>query len=152
MPPSTARRTIGSASFSSSAHLRDALSPKLIMPRQIRETLRPVEPSRAYSIASSLARPTDERDPNGATLPVGGRAPSHDPEELTVLSMGPSTLHDHGRSCRENVADRDSLFQCAVERDRCRPGCGVHLDRANSGKDRATRRALDGYVLADRQR
>jgi hypothetical protein len=44
IPPSTARRTIGSAPRSSSIH---ALSPKLIIPSPIRETHKPDEPSRA---------------------------------------------------------------------------------------------------------
>jgi hypothetical protein len=49
-PASTARRTIGSAASSSSARGRTAGSPKLIMPRQIRDTFIPVEPKRTYSM------------------------------------------------------------------------------------------------------
>ncbi len=51
-PASTARRTIGSAASSSSSHARCAGSPKPIMPRQIRDTFSPDEPSRAYSMPS----------------------------------------------------------------------------------------------------
>src|SRR6266567_7912002 len=49
-PTSTARRTIGSAASSRKIHGRDDGSPKLIMPRAIRETLRPDEPNRRYSM------------------------------------------------------------------------------------------------------
>ena len=45
-PPSTARRTIGSAAASSRTQSRSLPPlPKLIMPRQIRETRSPVAPS-----------------------------------------------------------------------------------------------------------
>jgi hypothetical protein len=45
-PASTARFTIGSASRSPSCHSREVGSPKLIIPRPIRETFRPDEPKR----------------------------------------------------------------------------------------------------------
>jgi hypothetical protein len=54
-PPSAAARTRGSASSSSSTHCLLLLSPKLIMPRQIRDTRRPVEPRLTYSMTPSLA-------------------------------------------------------------------------------------------------
>src|ERR671937_1280202 len=50
IPPSTARRTIGSAAASSSAHSRLSCLPKLIIPRHSRETRRPVSPRFTYSI------------------------------------------------------------------------------------------------------
>src|SRR5918996_678781 len=68
IPPSTARLTIGSASASSSAHSRLSCLPKLIIPRQTRETRRPVSPRFTYSIPSSLRRWTF------VTLVVGGHA------------------------------------------------------------------------------
>jgi hypothetical protein len=49
-PPSAAARTRGSAASSSSTHCLLLLSPKLIMPRQIRDTRRPVEPRLTYSM------------------------------------------------------------------------------------------------------
>src|SRR5262245_27044546 len=52
IPPSTARRTIGSASDSSSAHSLLSCLPKLIIPRHTRETHRPVPPRFTYSISS----------------------------------------------------------------------------------------------------
>src|SRR5215467_2137356 len=53
-PPSAAARTSGSASFSSSTHCLLLLSPKLIMPRQMRDTRRPVEPRLTYSMNTPL--------------------------------------------------------------------------------------------------
>jgi hypothetical protein len=59
IPPSAAALTIGSAASSSSTHGRSLSLPKLIMPRQTRDTRRPVEPrftyftSRSRSIAAS---------------------------------------------------------------------------------------------------
>jgi hypothetical protein len=49
-PPSTAARTIGSAAPSSSTHARSLSLPKLIMPRQMRDTRRPVAPRLTYCI------------------------------------------------------------------------------------------------------
>ncbi|GAA4154315.1 hypothetical protein GCM10023068_36560 [Leifsonia shinshuensis] len=54
IPASTAWRKIGAAASSSSAHSlkpRD-LSPKLMQPSARRLTVRPVDPSRVYSIVS----------------------------------------------------------------------------------------------------
>src|SRR5580700_7610806 len=48
MPPSTAALTIGSAASSSRTHGRSLSLPKLIMPRQMRDTRRPVEPRLTY--------------------------------------------------------------------------------------------------------
>src|SRR5262245_46859475 len=50
-PESTALRTIGSAASSRSAQARSVGSPKLIIPRQIRDTFRPVCPNRAYCMS-----------------------------------------------------------------------------------------------------
>ena len=60
--PSTARRTIGSAAASSSAHSRLSCLPKLIIPRHSRETRRPVLPRFTYCISSSLGRPMRKHD------------------------------------------------------------------------------------------
>src|SRR5919108_2229275 len=53
MPPSTAALTIGSAAVSSRTHGRSLSFPKLIMPRQTLDTLRPVRPRFVYLIATS---------------------------------------------------------------------------------------------------
>src|SRR5690349_24867753 len=53
-PPSAAALTSGSAASSSSTHCLLLLSPKLIMPRQIRDTRRPVEPRLTYSMNTPL--------------------------------------------------------------------------------------------------
>src|SRR5437588_11404997 len=49
-PPSTAARTMVSAAFSSTTHGRSLSFPKPIMPRQTRDTRRPVAPSFTYLI------------------------------------------------------------------------------------------------------
>jgi hypothetical protein len=54
-PPSTARRTIGSAAGSSSDQGRLSCLPKLIIPRHTRETRRPALPRFTYRIAASFA-------------------------------------------------------------------------------------------------
>src|SRR3569623_1893696 len=51
-PPSTARRTIGSAAASSIAQRRPSCGPKLIIPRQTRDTRRPVAPRFTYSTSA----------------------------------------------------------------------------------------------------
>src|SRR5258708_40113110 len=55
-PPAAAARTSGWASSSLSTHCLLLLSPKLIMPRQIRETPRPVEPRLTYSMNTPCHR------------------------------------------------------------------------------------------------
>src|ERR1035438_1696229 len=55
MPPSTAARTIGSAASPPSTHGLSLWLPKLIMPRQMRETRRPVAPTFTYCIGCLLA-------------------------------------------------------------------------------------------------
>src|SRR5215471_6086895 len=59
-PPSAAARTNGSAASSSSTHCLLLLSPKLIMPRQIRDTRRPVEPRLTYSMNTPRSDPTSD--------------------------------------------------------------------------------------------
>src|SRR5688500_3914201 len=54
MPASTAWRTIGSAASSPSAHTRLGPPPKLIIPRQIRDTFKPESPRRRYRMKTIL--------------------------------------------------------------------------------------------------
>ncbi len=69
MPPSTAARTMGSAWSSSSTQGRSLSFPKLIIPRQTRDTRRPVLPE-IHVLHGHL------HELDGATAPdavVGGR-------------------------------------------------------------------------------
>src|SRR5262245_52188024 len=120
MPPSTARRTIGAASVSSSAHGRPSSLPKLIIPRHTRETRRPVAPRFTYSIDSSLTaslRPVEGKHVvvTGAGRGIGKAIAlrlARDGARLSLLARGADALYETadeiGRAFVRQVDIRDA--------------------------------------------
>src|SRR6266508_1694079 len=111
-PCSTALRTIGSAVSSSTAHARIVLSPKLIMPMQIRETLTPAVPNRSYfnvrpPVSPGSGRLTaDSYDRSGPRISPG--SPDWSPLRPLAAETAPVPPGGtQGRPGRSNGTPRD---------------------------------------------
>src|SRR5512133_3030845 len=89
MPRSTACLTTGRDAASSSTHGRHCGEPYVIMPRQMRETFRPVEPRRAYSMFSPRIAAATVRRPGDACWPSVLQGPRQLLQSLRVHGLGP---------------------------------------------------------------
>src|SRR5262245_10226311 len=93
MPASTAWRTIGSAAAPSRNHSRCAGSRYVIIPRQIRDTLRPVEPRRTCSMRAPSEYGWVAAQPATAGPRVGARYRFRHGPELNLPPTFGSPTH-----------------------------------------------------------